>query len=44
MLPDELRDEKDELPFLEKWRDKAPKKILTKGKPFNLGTKAKGSR
>ncbi len=44
MLPDELRDEKDELPFLEKWRDEVPKKILTKGKPFNLGTKAKGSR
>jgi len=36
MLPDELRDEKDELLFLEKWKDKIPKKILLEGKPFNL--------
>jgi uncharacterized protein YbaR (Trm112 family) len=43
MLPDELRDEKDELPFLEKWQDKIPKDILTEGKPFNLGARAKGS-
>ena len=43
MLPDELRDKKDELPFLEKWRDKIPKDILAEGKPFNLGAKAKGA-
>jgi len=38
MLPDELREEKDELPFLRKWKTKAPKKILTEGKPFNIKT------
>jgi len=37
MLPDELREEKDELPFLRKWKQKFPKEILLEGKPFNLG-------
>jgi uncharacterized protein YbaR (Trm112 family) len=43
MLPDELREEKDELPFLRKWKNKIPKKILYEGKPFNLekGTQKK---
>ena len=36
MLPDELREEKDELPFLRKWKEKIPKKILSEGKPFNV--------
>lgn len=36
MLPDELREESDELPFLRKWRAKVPQKILLEGKPFNL--------
>jgi len=36
MLPDELREEKDELPFLRKWKEKFPKKIVSEGKPFNL--------
>lgn len=36
MLPDELRDEKDELPFLKKWKQQIPKQILQEGKPFNL--------
>ena len=40
MLPDELRDEKDELPFLEKWKSKVPETILTDGKPFHLKAKA----
>jgi len=39
MLPDELRNQKDELPFLKKWEVKVPKKILSEGHPFNLGTK-----
>lgn len=37
MLPDELREKKDELLFMRKWKQKFPKKILSKGKPFNIG-------
>jgi uncharacterized protein YbaR (Trm112 family) len=37
MLPDELRKEKEDLPFLKKWKEKVPKKIVSEGKPFNLG-------
>jgi uncharacterized protein YbaR (Trm112 family) len=40
MLPDELRDAKDELPFLEKWKSKIPKTILSEGNPFTLKAKA----
>jgi len=36
MLPDELREEKNELPFLRKWKDKIPQRIISGGKPFNL--------
>lgn len=36
MLPDQLREEKDEVVFLRKWRNKIPSKILEEGKPFNL--------
>jgi uncharacterized protein YbaR (Trm112 family) len=36
MLPDELRNLKEDLEFLEKWRDKIPEKILMEGKPVNL--------
>jgi len=36
MLPDDLRKQKEDLPFLEKWKEKAPEKILKEGKPFNL--------
>jgi uncharacterized protein YbaR (Trm112 family) len=39
MLPDELRKENEDLPFLKKWKQKIPKKILTEGKPFNLTKK-----
>ena len=35
MLPDELRDGKDDLPFLRKWKDKFPEEIFIKGKPLN---------
>ena len=37
MLPDELRKEKEDLPFLKKWKEKVPKNILSHGKPFNMG-------
>jgi len=36
MLPDELRNKREEIEFLRKWRDKIPEKILLEGKPFNL--------
>lgn len=39
MLPDELRNEREDLPFLQKWKNQAPEKILAEGKPFNLGKK-----
>ncbi|KYH42424.1 MAG: hypothetical protein AYL33_002770 [Candidatus Bathyarchaeota archaeon B63] len=42
MLPDELREEKDELQFLRKWREKIPERILREGKPFNLSPEPKG--
>jgi len=38
-LPPELREEKDDLTFLEKWKDKIPQKVLKEGKPFNLAQK-----
>jgi uncharacterized protein YbaR (Trm112 family) len=37
MLPDDLREQKEDLSFLERWRDKIPETILKEGKPFNLG-------
>ena len=36
MLPDELRKEEDELPFMRKWKIKFPLKILREGKPFKI--------
>jgi uncharacterized protein YbaR (Trm112 family) len=36
MLPDELRKREEDLPFLKKWKDEIPEKILVEGKPFNL--------
>ena len=36
MLPDELRNEKKEIYFLEKWNINIPKNILNEGKPFNI--------
>jgi uncharacterized protein YbaR (Trm112 family) len=38
MLPDELRKENEDLPFLKKWKDKIPEKILKQGHPFRLRT------
>lgn len=36
MLPDELREKREEIAFLKKWKDKIPQKILLEGIPFNL--------
>jgi uncharacterized protein YbaR (Trm112 family) len=42
MLPDELRKENEDLPFLKKWKKKIPETIVFEGKPFNLkGSKIK---
>lgn len=38
MLPDELRKENEDLPFLKKWKNKIPEKILKQGQPFKLRT------
>ena len=39
MLPDDLRSQEEDLPFLKKWKDKTPKEIVETGKPFNIGSK-----
>ncbi len=36
MLPDELREQNEDLRFLKTWENKVPKKILDEGKPFNF--------
>ncbi|MEM2739657.1 MAG: Trm112 family protein [Candidatus Bathyarchaeia archaeon] len=36
MLPDQLRDRKEDTAFLEKWKDKIPREILEEGKPYPL--------
>jgi uncharacterized protein YbaR (Trm112 family) len=36
MLPDELRKEVEDLPFLKKWKANIPEKIVFEGKPFSL--------
>ena len=36
MLPDELRKETEDLPFLKKWKADIPEKIVFEGKPFSL--------
>ena len=35
-LPPELRNEKEDLEFLRKWREYIPEKVLREGRPFNL--------
>jgi len=37
--PDELRNEQQELKFLEKWKNLLPPHIVLKSKPWNLSTK-----
>ncbi len=36
MLPDELRKETEDLPFLKKWKNGIPEKVVFEGKPFSL--------
>lgn len=43
MLPDELRKEVEDLPFLRKWKERVPERILLKGNPFNIKDEVKKS-
>lgn len=36
MLPDDLREEKEDVDFLRKWKKQIPKEVLQYGKPFHL--------
>ncbi len=36
MLPDDLRESKEDLPWLEKWKSQVPQRVLAQGKPFRL--------
>ena len=36
MLPDELRDKKQEIGFLKKYKDKLPEKIISEANPWHL--------
>ncbi|HYU56044.1 MAG TPA: Trm112 family protein [Candidatus Dormibacteraeota bacterium] len=36
MLPDDLREAKEDLEWLKKWRGRVPPSILSHGKPFRL--------
>jgi len=36
MLPDDLRKEKEDKEFLEKWKEKIPEETLKKGLPYHL--------
>ncbi len=36
MLPDELRKDTEDLPWLKKWKAQVPAKVANEGKPFNL--------
>ena len=36
LLPDDLREARQDLKWLERWKEKAPSKILAEGKPFAL--------
>lgn len=37
MLPDELREEREDRDFLMKWKAEVQEGVLRSGKPFNLG-------
>ena len=36
MLPDDLREQEDDIEFLEKYKNEIPEEILRKGKPVSL--------
>ncbi len=36
MLPDELRDRKEDTDFLRRWKERLPSEVVQSGKPINL--------
>lgn len=36
MLPDDLREAREDLDWMRKWKDRIPEKVLTHGNPFRL--------
>lgn len=36
MLPDDLRKEKKDLEFLQKWQNRIPEKVIKQGNPWHL--------
>ena len=36
MLPDELRERKEDTSLLRKWEKEVPDKVLKEGKPYNI--------
>ena len=38
MLPDDLRTKKEDLAFLEKWKERLPDKVVHGGKPWSLSS------
>lgn len=40
MLPDELRERKKDLQFLQNWHDEIPRKILDYGQPWHIDRKS----
>jgi hypothetical protein len=36
MLPDDLRESKEDLEWLRRWKDRVPETVLVQGKPFHL--------
>jgi len=36
MLPDDLRESKEDLEWLRRWKSHVPEKVLTEGRPFRL--------
>ncbi len=36
MLPDDLREAKDDLAWLQKWKERVPESVIRSGKPIHL--------
>ncbi len=36
MLPDDLREARDDLAWLQKWKERVPESVIRTGKPFRL--------